>query len=86
MLPFMDEMDSLLSTFNPKNRIDILSQVIVSSLTSLNPKSALKDYINFFRTVIAIEKASTIKSQSQRISKDEVKNNIKIMYELFRIF
>jgi hypothetical protein len=86
MLPFMDEMDSLLSTFNPKNRIDILSQVIVPSLTSLNPISALKDYINFFRTVIAIEKASTIKSQSQRISKDEVKNNIKIMYELFRIF
>jgi len=86
MLPFMDEVDSLLSAFNPKNRIDILSQVIVSSLTSLNPKSALKDYINFFRTVIAIEKSSTIIFQSQRISKDEVKNNIKIMYELFRIF
>ena len=27
MLPFMDEMDSLLLTFNPKNRIDILSKV-----------------------------------------------------------
>jgi hypothetical protein len=77
MLPFMDEMDSLLLTFNPKNRINILSQVIISSLTSPNPVTALKDYINFFRIVIGVEKASTIISQSQRISKEQAKIVVK---------
>ena len=37
MLPFMDEMDYLLSTFDPKNRINILSNTIITSLTSPNP-------------------------------------------------
>src|SRR6478735_2618942 len=31
MLPFMDEMNSLLSTFDPKNRINILSNIIFNS-------------------------------------------------------
>ena len=66
-------MDSLLLAFNPKNRKDILSNVIVSSLTSLNPVSALKDHINFFRTLIGIEKTSTIIANSQNISKVEAK-------------
>jgi hypothetical protein len=73
MLPFIDELNSLLLTFNPKNRIDILLNVIVSSLTSPNPVSALKDYIIFFRTLIGIEKASTIVAKSQNISKDAAK-------------
>jgi len=73
MLPLIDELDSLLSTFNSKNRIDILSNVIMSSLTSPNPVSALKDYINFFCIVIGIEKASIFVSQSQNISKDAAK-------------
>src|SRR6476619_2301445 len=60
MLPFMNELDSLLLTYNPKNRIDILSNVIINSLTSQNPVTALKDHINFFRIIIGIEKASTI--------------------------
>ena len=70
-------MDSLLLAFNPKNRKDILSNVIVSSLTSLNPVSALKDHINFFRTLIGIEKTSTIIANSQNISKDEYKITLK---------
>ena len=74
MLPLIDELDSLLSTFNSKNRIDILSNVIVSFLTLFpNPVSALKDYINFFCIVIGIEKASIFVSQSQNISKDALK-------------
>jgi hypothetical protein len=56
----MDEMDSLSLTFNPANRINILSNIIITSLTSPNPVSSLKDYINFFKIVIGIEKASTI--------------------------
>ncbi|HXS59975.1 MAG TPA: hypothetical protein VN703_04115, partial [Candidatus Sulfopaludibacter sp.] len=73
MLPFMDEMDSLLLTFNPKNRIDILANVIISSLTSGNPVRALKDHINFYRIIIGIEKASTIVATSQGIPKDAPK-------------
>ena len=73
MLPFMDEMDSLLLTFNPKNRINILSNIIITSLTSPNPVRALKDYINFYRIIIGIEKASTIVSASQGIPKDAAK-------------
>jgi hypothetical protein len=73
MLPFMDELDSLLLKFNPANRIDVLSKVIISSLTSPNPVSVLKEYINFFKIVIGVEKASTIISQSQKISKDAAK-------------
>ena len=42
-------------------------------MTSPNPVSALKDYINFFQIVIGIEKASTIVAKSQNISKDEAK-------------
>jgi hypothetical protein len=73
MLPFIEELDSLLLNYNPANRIDILSNVILSSLTSSNPISSLKDYINFFKIVIGIEKASTIISQSQKISKEQAK-------------
>ena len=69
----MDEMDSLLLTFNPANRINILSNIIITSLTSPNPVTALKDYINFYRIVIGIEKASIIVAASQGISKDAAK-------------
>ena len=77
MLPLMDEMDSLLLTFNPKNRINILANVIISSLTSPNPVKALKDHINFFRIIIGIEKASTIVATSQGIPKDAAKMILK---------
>ena len=58
--PFIDELDVLLSTFDPANRIKILSDVITSSLISLNPVHSIKGYLNYYHSLIGINKSVRI--------------------------
>lgn len=77
--PFIDEMDVLLSTFDPANRIKILSDVITSSLISLNPVHSIKEYLNYYHSLIGINKASAFVAASKNIPLNESKEMLKTL-------
>jgi hypothetical protein len=75
--PLIDELDVLLSTFDPANRIKMLSDVIISSLISLNPVHSIKGYLSYYRSLIGINKASAFVAASENIPLNQAKEKLK---------
>ena len=73
--PLMDELDTQLSTYKiPEERIKILSESIISALSSYNPVQSFKEIIKLHRSTMGIKKASGYVAFSHNISLDKAQS------------
>jgi hypothetical protein len=69
--PLIDELDTQLSTYKiPEERIRILSESIISALSSYNPVQYLKEIITLHRSTMGIKKASGFVAITRKIPLD----------------
>ncbi len=73
--PLIDELDTQLSTYKiPEERIKILSESIISALSSSNPVQTLKEIIKLHHTTIGIKKASGFVAITRKIPLDKARS------------
>ena len=60
--PYIDTLDSLLlsRSMDNKDRNKILSSILISSLSTSNPASFIKEQINYYRSLIAMKRAISL--------------------------
>ena len=77
--PYIDTLDSPLLSRYPENkdRIKILSSLLITSLTTSNPIKFIKEQINFFRSLIAMKKSISLISYYYNIEPKQARETLK---------
>ena len=79
IFPLIESLDSLLLSrhLDNKDRTGILSFVLITSLSSSNPVAFIKDKINYYRSIIAMERAIALTAYYFNIEPKNAREKLK---------